>query len=202
MNETVMETLKKDLQTLQKINEFRREEQQKRKEFYELVHEDVKTEFINGEIIFQSPVKSKHWEACTNISTFLNYYVKKNKLGKVGVEKVMIRCSRNDYEPDIVFFSKEKAANITPDQLLHPPCDLAVEVLSDSTRKIDYGIKFEDYALHGITEYWIVNPDEKSIEQYLLKEKAYHLHQKLTESGLLKSKVVPGFTLEIAEVFG
>lgn len=35
-------------------------------------------------------------------------------------------------------------------------------------RKRDRGIKFIDYALHGISEYWIIDPDKKTIEQYIV----------------------------------
>ncbi|MEM1135757.1 MAG: Uma2 family endonuclease [Bacteroidota bacterium] len=188
-------------QLIEEINDFWAKEQTKRKAYYEIVHEDVKAEFINGEIIYQSPVKSKHWKACTRISARLSIYVDEKKLGIVGAEKVMIRCTRNDYEPDVVFFSNEKAKDFQPNQMVFPPCDLAVEVLSESTKKNDYGVKFEDYAAHGIIEYWIVDADEESVEQYLLKDQAYHLHQKLTKSGVLKSTVVEGFEMEIGIIF-
>ena len=79
-------------------------ERSERERFYNLVHENVKAEFINGKIIFHSPVRSRHWLASMNISSAIHQHVKKHKLGRVGVEKVMIRLTRNDYEPDIVFF--------------------------------------------------------------------------------------------------
>ncbi len=200
-----LERLKNDPnfpQILEDLNNFWQQERAKRQQFYNLVHEDTKAEFINGKIIFHSPVKNKHWVACTNIGSFLNVYVKQHKLGLVGIEKVMIRCSRNDYEPDVVFFGSQKAAEFTPDQLLFPPPDLAVEVLSDSTRKTDYGIKFKDYAQHQIAEYWIVDTDNQSIEQYFLgNNNEYTLHQKLVGEGLLKSKVVTGFVMDISSIF-
>ena len=176
-------------------------EKVKRQEFYDLIHENVKAEFINGEIIFHSPVKSRHWMASSNLAAHLIPYVKDHNLGVVGLEKVMIRCTRNDYEPDIVFFSKEKSVHFSPDQMLFPPPDLAVEILSPSTEKNDREIKFSDYAAHGIMEYWIVDPDEMSIEQYLLDGHQYKLKVKLTCDGLLHAHVVKGLTIDIAEVF-
>jgi Uma2 family endonuclease len=187
---------------LEDLNNFWQEERAKRQHFYNLVHEDTKAEFINGEIIFHSPVKNKHWVACTRIAARLTVYVDDHLLGLVGVEKVMITCGRNDYEPDVVFFGKAKAAEFTRNQLLFPPPDLAVEVLSDSTRKTDYGVKFKDYAQHQITEYWIVDTDNQSVEQYFLdKNNEYVLHQKLVGEGLLKSKAIEGFVIEISSIF-
>lgn len=186
---------------LEEINSYWMEEESKRNEFFNIVHENHKAEFINGEIILHSPVKNRHWVACTNIATYLNVYVRDNKLGLVGVEKVLVHLTRNDYEPDIVFFGPEKAKHFKADQMLHPAPDLVVEVLSESTYEIDYGIKFTDYAHHGVSEYWIVDPVSQSVEQYFLKENAFFLHQKLTESGIVKSKVVKGFEISVEGIF-
>jgi Uma2 family endonuclease len=79
-------------------------ERSERERFYNLIHENVKAEFINGKIVFHSPVRSRHWETAINLSSLLNIFVRNNNLGRVGAEKVMIRLTRNDYEPDIVFF--------------------------------------------------------------------------------------------------
>ncbi len=210
-----LEDLKKqrNLPTLLKeLNDFWKTEQQKRTDFYELVHEDIKAEFINGDVIFHSPVKGKHWITCTNLSAYLTIYVNQNDLGRVGAEKVMICCTRNDYEPDIVFFKKEISQHFTDDQLIFPAPNLAVEILSKSTKGNDYGIKFEDYAAHGVSEYWIINTEEESVEQYILnedkeedkkenQEQTYKLYQKLTKTGILKSFAVEGFEIELKAIF-
>lgn len=185
---------------IEEVKQAIEQEIAKRKEFYELIHEDCKAEFINGEIIFHSPVRRRHWRISMKLSRLLDEYVNKHDLGEVGVEKVMITLSRNDYEPDIYFFSKEKAKDFTDDQLTFPAPDFIVEITSKSTRERDYGIKFRDYAAHGIPEYWIVDPDEQTIEQYLLKGKTYQLHQKVAEEKLT-SFVVKGFSIEIQDVF-
>ncbi|MEM6300036.1 MAG: Uma2 family endonuclease [Bacteroidota bacterium] len=188
-------------QLVEELNAFWEAEQAKRQEFYNLVHENVKAEFIGGEIIFHSPVRSKHWIACTRLSARLTIHVDENKLGLVGVEKVMIRCTRNNYEPDIVFFDREQTAAFAPDQLVFPPPKLAIEVLSGSTRDNDYGVKFQDYAAHDVEEYWIIDADQKSVEQYVLEEKNYQLHQKLSEQGEIRSKVIEGFSVDIRVIF-
>ncbi|MCW3105650.1 MAG: hypothetical protein JWQ09_156 [Segetibacter sp.] len=124
-----------------------------RQKFYDLMHEDLKAEFINGEIVFHSPAKLRHWDVSTRLTSLLYTHVRDNKLGIVGVEKVMVRLTRNDYEPDICFFKQDKAAQFTSDQMLFPAPDLAIEILSNTTEKIDRGIKFIDYAAHGVAEY-------------------------------------------------
>jgi Uma2 family endonuclease len=52
--------------------------------------------------------------------------------------------------------------------MLFPAPDFVVEILSKGTARKDKGIKKEDYALHGVKEYWIIDPIKQTIEQYLL----------------------------------
>lgn len=176
------------------------QENKKRVEFRNLVHENVNAELINGEIIYHSPVKRKHWRVSTRLTTRLSNHVEKNNLGEVGVEKVMIELTRNDYEPDIVFFNMEKSIQFTDNQLLFPAPDFIVEILSDSTAKYDRNEKFIDYAAHGVSEYWIVDPEIEIIEQYLSENGAFTLFQKL-HSGQLESKVIKGFAIDLADIF-
>jgi Uma2 family endonuclease len=176
-------------------------EKSKRQEFYDLIHENIKAEFINGEIILHSPVMRRHWKISSALSSRMINHVEEHDLGEIGVEKVMIRLTRNDYEPDIVFFRKEKSDLFTENQLLFPAPDLIVEILSESTKKNDRTIKFEDYARHDVKEYWIIDPEKKCVEQYINQNGAYELYQKLTEKGLLQSIVIDGFFLNIEDVF-
>jgi len=172
-----------------------------RLKFYDLTHENFKAEFINGEIVLHSPARLRHLVVSTNLTTSLHTYVNEKELGLVGVEKMMIRLTRNDYEPDICFFKKERANKFTSDQALFPAPDFVVEILSDSTEKIDRGIKFIDYAAHGVSEYWIIDPAKKTIEKYLLQQGEYYLEVKLSAEGRLQSTVVDGFLVELGELF-
>ena len=121
-------------------------------------------------------------------------------LGYVAHEKLLISLTRNDYEPDVCYFSKKKAATFTPNQMKFPAPDFIAEVLSESTEKNDRGVKFEDYAAHGIGEYWIVDAENELVEQYLLNDDAYALHLKMN-SGSLLSKVILGFEIPIRAIF-
>lgn len=178
------------------------QERQARQQFYEQITENKKMEFINGEIYFQSPVMLRYNEATGFLYQLLNPYVRKNKLGFVGIEKILISLTRNDYEPDICFFGNEKAQHFTPTQRQFPTPDFVVEVLSDSTKQHDRQVKWEDYAAHGIAEYWIIDPDEQIVEQYLLMPNAttYHLHLKV-QQGTISSTVIKGFTIPVAALF-
>lgn len=185
---------------LKKIDIVLKKEQQKREHFYNEITEQVKAEFINGTVIIHSPVVKLHNESTLNIARLIDAYVFKNDLGFVGIEKILIQLTRNDYEPDVCFFNKQKAAKFTNNQKFFPAPDLVVEVLSKSTAKRDRGIKFQDYEAHNIQEYWIVEPKNSTIEQYVLRNRQYLLKTK-SASGNIESEVLKGFTFPVKAIF-
>ena len=159
-----------------------------------------KAEFINGEIVMHSPTKARHTRTVARLLKLLDTYVQVHGLGWVGAEKSLVEMTRNDYEPDVCVFRPEKAALIEPSTLLFPAPDLAVEVLSPSTERRDRGVKFEDYAAHGVDEYWIVDADAEAVEQYLLDGDAYALAMK-SATGELASRAVEGFAVPVRAAF-
>jgi len=175
-------------------------ERKKRQYFYAEISETHKAEFINGEIVMHSPVKLRHSNASDNLFSLLKAFVHRHGRGYVGHEKILVALTRNDYEPDICFFARSKAETFTPDQTRFPAPDLVVEVLSDSTAAVDRGIKFEDYALHGVSEYWIVDPEQESAEQYVLKGDTYELAVKV-KRGVISSVAVSGFEIPVRAIF-
>jgi Uma2 family endonuclease len=183
------------------INETLEREQESRKRFRQELTPSVKAEFIGGETIMHSPAKAKHLRATQNVVGLLRAFVQRHQLGEVFSEKALICLSRNDYEPDVVFFERAKAAGFTANQMEFPAPDFIAEILSESTEQRDRGVKFEDYADHGVAEYWIIDCDESSVEQYRLQGGVYKLAQKLTQ-GEIQSLVSPGFRIPIAAVFG
>ncbi|TLU97935.1 Uma2 family endonuclease [Dyadobacter luticola] len=185
---------------MQEVQAVLDKERERRIQFYNDITEQEKVEFINGEIIVHSPVKKKHNKVSLLLAQLLNIYVTKHDLGFVGIEKIMITLSRNDYEPDICFFGKEKAEQLSDNQTLFPAPDLVIEVLSDSTAKRDRGVKFQDYQSHGIPEYWIIDAENQTIEQYYLEGEEYQLVFK-SSRGDIKSFVVEGFEIPVAAIF-
>lgn len=184
---------------IDKVKEVLILEEQKRHEFYEWLDEDKKAEFVNGQIIVHSPVLKQHTDATKYLTILLSTYVDLHDLGYVGFEKCLIRLTRNDYEPDVCFFNKEKSRDFKKDHKFYPAPDLVVEVLS-SNEAHDRVTKFTDYQQHGILEYWIIDSKAQTIEQYILEDEVYHLKLKAKEE-MITSIAVDGFSIAIPAVF-
>lgn len=182
------------------------DERLKRMEFRSWLTEDAKAEFINGSIVMHSPAAEDHNEAVLNLGGIANFYAIHAKAGKVRVEKALIGMTRNDYEPDVAFWRKEVADRFEPGMNVYPIPDLIVEVLSPGKENIlrDTETKFNDYAAHGVKEYWIVDPKKKTVEQYLLSTEApntYELHKKAILTDNIESKVMEGFAIPVRAIF-
>ena len=145
--------------------------------FLNEVSEQTKSEFIDGEIVLHSPARKEHIDTSLALAGILKTYVDKHKLGFLGQEKALTRMddSSNSFEPDICFFKTPKANELKKSTVLFPPPDLAIEILSESSIHRDRKIKYKEYANNSIEEYWIVDCDIQTIEQYYLEKKGKYI---------------------------
>ena len=204
MSSALLEPLLKSPALLAHLAELQRVvvlERQRRLKFYEEVTEDAKWEFINGEAVMQSPAQNRHSAVVGRLQRLLSTYVDSRRLGQVRAEKALCQFPRNDYEPDLCFFGAEKCQRIAPATLLHPVPDFIVEVLSPSTEKNDRGVKQEDYAAHGVGEYWLVDPDAETVEQLLRNDGRYPENVERRREGNLCSEAVAGFEVPVRALF-
>ncbi len=80
--------------------------------------------------------------------------------------------------------------------------DLIVEIISKGSVKRDLHEKFELYEQNGVREYWIVTPFEMTVTIFVLAADGTYITSKpLTLGDVAKSGVLPGFELDLDEVF-
>jgi Uma2 family endonuclease len=185
---------------IRQLQDYLDEEQERRKAFHANLPEGRKVEFINGEVVESMPVRKSHTDVIKLLLRLLDEFVSLRSLGYVGFEKCLISLDRNDYEPDICFWGSDKSDEFTKHQMQFPAPDFIAEALSPSTEGIDRGDKFRDYAANGVREYWIIDPDGQSVEQYVLVGNGYTLRVKL-RIGVIASEVVTGFEIPVRALF-
>ena len=96
----------------------------------------------------------------------------------------------------MLFVSSSRLHYIGEDNLSGPP-DLAVEVLSESTKRLDREVKLKQYALHGVSEYWLVDPEGNIVDVHRLKEGEYELAERLGFGDTLTSPLFPRLKLSV-----
>lgn len=185
---------------VERLQRVLQEEEAKRRDFYEWLDEDKRAEFILGEIIIHSPARAAHMLVLKRLLKRVDDFVEKNKLGVVFTEQALVRLKRSDFMPDLAFWRKEISDTFKGDTKQFPAPDFIIEVLSPDTEKNDRGKKKEEYAVNGVREYWIVDPDTTFIEQYLLQGEDYYLKEKL-HHGTVRCDVLQGLEIELKEIF-
>ena len=170
-----------------------------RERFRDWLTPSTKAEFINGEVVVHSPARDAHNQVVRRLTALLGAHNDAQSLGgKVASEKALVGLTRNDYEPDVAFWGPEKAAEIGPDTNVYPAPDLVVEVLSASTARRDRGVKREDYAAHGVAEYWIVDADDETVVAHRVEGGRY---REETVGATLGSGVAGGFAVPTQALF-
>jgi Uma2 family endonuclease len=103
-------------------------------------------------------------------------------------------------EPDIAFFGKHRILD-----LRDPPlgADLVMEIVSpgNENRERDLEDKRVDYAKAKIPEYWIVDPETKTITVLTLSGKSYKVHGEFKAGQTAASKLLKGFKVAVRDVF-
>ena len=133
----------------------------------------LKTEKINGITYNMSPpVSFIHGQINGNIYHSLRKQLK-NSLCTVSIENLDLYLSEDEYViPDIMLICDRKQMKKNG---YHGVPRFVVETLSPATALKDRSIKKDKYAEIGVDEYWIISPQERSLEIYYLENGEYML---------------------------
>jgi Uma2 family endonuclease len=93
----------------------------------------------------------------------------------------------NILQPDILFVKNENLNKFKKDGFYGTP-DLIIEILSPSTSNLDFGEKKLVYEEYGVHEYFIVDPNSKSVDSYFLNDRVYE--EQKTFTGTINSKIL------------
>jgi Uma2 family endonuclease len=158
-------------------------------------------EIVDGELFVTPSPITLHQRIVTNLAAQLWQHVRKHRLGEVFVAPLdVVFTFSTVLEPDVIFVSKSRRRIVGEKNLTGPP-DLVVEVLSESTAKLDWEIKPKQYALYGVSEFWRVDPSERTVEIFRLKEGEYELAAHLGFEENVMSPLFPGFILPVSALW-
>ena len=137
--------------------------------------EEIYDEMINGQIVLMSPSPmANHVYAAGNIYRIFADYLK-GKICTPFPDRFDLYLSEKDrFEPDMMIVCDP---NKIKSRGVYGAPDLVVEVLSRSTSKRDRGYKKNAYEKAGVKEYWLVDTNNQSIEQYILTDGYFVLQE-------------------------
>jgi Uma2 family endonuclease len=162
-------------------------------------------EILDGELIVNAAPIPRHQVITFNLASILRSYVRPRGIGTVYIAPIDVVFTQEwVVEPDVIYIRKERKAIVTRTNVTGAP-DLAVEVLSASTRKRDEITKRRAYEDFGVGEYWVVDPELESVKIYRRDEAGRYERvvevSTETDGAAFTSPLFPGLEIALAEVF-
>lgn len=169
-----------------------------------------RVELIKGKIFKMSPAPSIiHQEISRNINRILDHYFfgKSCKVFYAPLDVLLPDNKRSSEEneiftvvqPDLcVICDPEKIAD--GKKCIGAP-DLVIEILSPGNSKKEMDYKFDLYQEAGVQEYWLVYPEERSINIFVLKDGEYIGLKPKSEGQILTSSLFPELRADVDTIF-
>ena len=169
--------------------------------------EGERIEIINGETFMMVTPSSDHQVISMEISRQLANFLEGMRC-KVYPAPFAVRLFERDGDsPEDVDTVVEPDISVVCDRskIDKRGCkgapDLIVEILSPSTRRHDRLVKLNLYQRAGVREYWIVDPDNKSVQVFMLDGGALKIHEDYGRENVAKVNVFDGCFIELSKVF-
>ncbi len=170
--------------------------------------DDKRRELFNGIAKLMSPAPSSEHQAVSGeIFVALKTRLKKKKC-KIFYAPFDVRLPENNktddkeiftvVQPDISIICDE--TKIDSKGCLGAP-DMIIEIVSEKNSKRDVEDKFLIYQKHGVREYWLVFPHEKTVQCFVLKNNKYQLAGMFAEKGKVKVNIFDDIYINLEDIF-
>ena len=167
----------------------------------ELPESNLPTELWDGELIMSPSRSFLHQQLVDRFHDLLKSWVRQHHLGETAVAPIdMVLTTRRAIQPDVVFISNERLG-IIKEQIMGA-ADLVAEVISPGSRRRDRIDKRDLYEQHGVQEYWIIDPEAKTVEVLHLEKGTYQLAGRWHPGEIAQSVLLKGLEVPVSPLFG
>ena len=160
-------------------------------------------ELIDGEHhVSPAPVPS-HQRILWNLVAAFAPYLRANPVGLAFMAPLDVVLSNVDVvEPDLLYVARERLEIVTDTHVAGAP-DLAVEIVSPSSRKRDETTKRHLFDRYGVVEYWVIDPELQIVKVFRRREgRLSKVEELAAESGdVLTTPLLPGLEVALAGLF-
>ena len=169
-------------------------------EDYLALPDDVRAELIDGELyVTPSPVRG-HQSTVGRLYSLILAHVDARAAGYVGLSPLDVHLPSGDVVQPDLFFVAAAREDICREWVYGAP-DLAIEVLSSARPERDRFVKRLLYERNGVREYWLVDPDERSVEVLRLEDTVYAPAGYFSGEQILISHVLESLALPLPRIF-
>jgi Uma2 family endonuclease len=158
-------------------------------------------EIIEGELYVTPSPSRAHQEFAGNLFIALKPFVAARRLGVVFIAPFDVILEETSVVvPDLIFVAKDHVGIVTDRGVRGAP-DLIVEILSPGTARRDRVEKAKLYARHGVTHYWLADPEARGLELYELSERQYRRAASLADNDSFSPSLFPGLTIPLSSLW-
>lgn len=165
-------------------------------EFVAQRDEDIKAEWVDGEVIVAAAATTKHVLLVGFLHTIIGLWGQIQKTGMVYGPELEIRLGelRRRRVPDLLFVRTERL-NIVKTAHVEGAPDLIIEIVSQDSVSRDWRDKYLEYETAGVKEYWVIDPLAKRVEAYTSGNNGKYMRIP-EKKKRISSVVLPGFYLK------
>ncbi len=167
-------------------------------EFLAWADEDVWAEWEGGEVIVMSPASYLHQSISRFLTMLIGHFLEERDMGVVLAAPfaMWLPISNRFREPDLLVVLNEHLDRIK-ETYLDGPADLVIEIVSEDSILRDRGTKFAEYEIDGVREYWVIDPERKQADFFVLGEGGRFERKLPDKRGFYHSSVLKGFRIKV-----
>jgi len=160
----------------------------------------VRLELVDGEVMVSPSPEPQHSFIDRRLSKILSVYIDEHNLGALFGDVDTIFGEYDVRRPDLIYFSKSRL-HLVGEKAMEGPPDLCVEIISPSSGVIDRKQKFKQYEKGKVAQYWIVDPDSKTIEAYKLVSGKYRATGQGKNNEVVKLPPFPDLEIPLSQLW-
>jgi len=170
-------------------------------DYCELPNDRNRYEILDGELSVTPAPTTKHQTVLGNLHRLLANYVVANQLGPIFIAPTdLILAPTTVVQPDLIFIGNDRRGIVTERAIEGAPT-LAVEILSPTTQRTDRETKAQLYAKYAVPHYWLIDPDQQTLEAYELAGDQYKLVAKAQNAEVFTASLFLGLSIPVADLW-
>ncbi|MCL4861614.1 MAG: Uma2 family endonuclease [Caldilineaceae bacterium] len=160
-------------------------------------------EFEEGILIPMPRPHARHQLIVAALIAVIWPHTMQRRLGRIWPEiEVVLPGRRRVYVPDLVYLTTAHLGRVQADGRLHGAPDLVAAILSPSTRMRDRSTKLQAYHQAGARWYWLIEPEDLTIEELEWTERGYLVAQTVAPGQLFTPAIFPDLALDLPTLIG
>lgn len=166
-------------------------------EFLDWADEDTYAEWVDGDVVYMSPSSARHIDIAGFLQAVVRVFAETHHSGRVLGDTFLMRLAQRPAGrmPDVIFVASDNLRRIEK-TYLDGPADLAVEIISPDDPDRDRVDKYGEYERGGVREYWLIDPENRRADFYLLDETGRYRPLPV-DGGVFRSEALQGLWLKV-----